>query len=190
MKKETELEFLKDLQLKIQAESKKEGKRLLESHNIRDELALQKSIRELDKAIRRSRKQDVGDDEEVEKPSFDLLEIPDDQLDEDQVKKKRHQRMMKSNWDARQRAKVEKELEKQRLLEEERRDEEAREKDLEGWVRERRDQREVCLIHFRLHLIRNEEARQKFGLVCSLSLMQSEIYQLDYTLNLIFFRVS
>jgi actin-related protein 5 len=52
---------------------------------------------------------------------------------------------MKSNVEARQRAKAEKERERARVAEEERLDEERRENNLEGWLEEKRATREVCL---------------------------------------------
>ena len=50
---------------------------------------------------------------------------------------------MKSNHEARARAKAEKEREKARQAEEEQLDNERREKDLEGWLEERRLARQV-----------------------------------------------
>ena len=52
---------------------------------------------------------------------------------------------MKSNVDARARAKIEKEKEKARRAEEERLESERRENDLEGWLDERRAARVVCI---------------------------------------------
>lgn len=88
----------------------------------------------------------MGPEEENESPpSFPLLDIPDDQLDEEGKKVKRHQKLMKSNHDARQRAKAEKEAEKQRVLDEARRDLESRERDLDSWLEGRRKARESLL---------------------------------------------
>ena len=100
-------------------------------------------IRELDKSIRRTRTKDLGgeQEEEQEAPNFDLLEVPDDQLDEAALKQKRHQRLLKSNHEARARAKAEKEAEKARIAEEARLDEERRTNDLEGWLEEKRQAR-------------------------------------------------
>lgn len=143
MKKEQDLEYYKTLQNQIANETKKETRRLLDSNEIKDEAQLEKMIKELDKAIRKARIKDVGGDpeEEEEAPNFDLLEIPDDQLDEAQIKQKRQQRLMKSNHDARARAKAEKEAEKARIAEEERLDTERRENDLESWLDEKRQAR-------------------------------------------------
>ncbi|KAM3462894.1 hypothetical protein MY5147_005710 [Beauveria neobassiana] len=143
MKKEQDLEYYKSLQEQITNETKKETRRLLDSNEIKDEAQLEKMIKELDKAIRKARIKDVGGDpeEEEEEPNFDLLDIPDDQLDEARLKQKRQQRLLKSNHDARARAKAEKEAEKARIEEEERLDRERRENNLEGWLEEKRQAR-------------------------------------------------
>lgn len=142
MKKEQDLEYYKDLQGKLVDETKKETRRLLDSHDIKHEAQLDKIVKELEKSIKKARTKDVGGDpEEEEQPNFDLLEIPDDQLDEAQLKQKRQQRLMKSNHDARARAKAEKEAEKARVAEEERLDKERRENDLDNWLEEKRQAR-------------------------------------------------
>lgn len=140
IKKEQDLEYYKNLQSRLVDETKKETKRLLDSHEVKDENQLEKIIKELEKGIKKARTKDVGGDteEEQEQPNFDLLDTPDDQLDEAQIKQKRLQRLMKSNHEARARAKAEKEAEKARVAEEERLDRERRENDLDGWLSERR----------------------------------------------------
>jgi actin-related protein 5 len=144
MRKEQELDYYRDLQSRLANETKKEIKRILDAEDFKDEAALEKTIKELDKSIRKARTKDVGGpeiEEEVEEPDFSLLEVPDDQLDEAGLKQKRHQRLMKSNHEARARAKAEKEKEKARVAEEKRLDELKRETDLEGWLQERRNAR-------------------------------------------------
>ena len=144
IRKEQELDYYRDLQGKIANESKKESKRLLDAEDMKDEAALERTIRELDRSIRKARTKDVGGpeiEEEVEEPDFSLLQVSDGQLDEAGLKQKRHQRLMKSNHEARARAKAEKEKEKARRAEEQRVDEEKRENDLEGWLEERRNAR-------------------------------------------------
>lgn len=144
MQKEQELDYYRGLQNRLVGETKKEIKRLLDAEELRDEAALAKTIKELDAKIRKSRQKDLGGpeiEEEVEAPDYSLLEIPDEELDEEMLKQKRHQRLMKSNNDARARAKAEKEAEKARLAEIARLDDEKRTNDLEGWLAERRAQR-------------------------------------------------
>ena len=148
IRKEQELEYFKDLQGKIGTLSKKEIKRILDDEELKDEAQLDRMIRDLEASIRKSRNKDVGGSdlpEETEEPTFPLLDVPDDQLDEAGLKQKRHQRLMKSNVEARARAKIEKEHEAARVAEEERLDREKRENDLEGWLNQRRAARAVCL---------------------------------------------
>lgn len=137
MQKEKRLEQYRKIQEKLPDLNKKETKRVLDDNDLKDEAALEKIIKELDKAVRKGRMKDVGIEEEEETPSFDLLEVPDEELDEAGIKSKKQQRLAKANYDARQRAKAEKEAEKERIAEDKRKDEERREKDLEGWLRER-----------------------------------------------------
>lgn len=141
--KEQDLEYYKNLQSRIADETKKETRRQLDSHDIKDENQLDKIIKELEKSIKKARTKDVGGDpdEGQEQPDFSLVEIADDQLDEAQLKQKRRQRLMKSNYEARARAKAEKEAEKARLVEEERRDNDRRNNDLEGWLEDKRQAR-------------------------------------------------
>jgi actin-related protein 5 len=144
IRKEQELDYYRDLQSKIVNESKKEAKRLLDAEDMKDEAALARTIKDLDRSIRKARTKDVGGpeiEEEVEAPDFSLLEVPDEQLDEAGIKQKRHQRLMKSSHEARARAKAEKEREKARVAEEQRVDEENRENDLEAWLQGRRNAR-------------------------------------------------
>lgn len=146
VRKEQELEYFKDLQRRLENQTKKEIKRLLDDEEFKDEAQLDKTIRELDKSVRKARNKDIGgpeNPEEEEQATFPLLEIPDDQLDEPGVKQKRLQRLMKSNVDARARAKIEKAKQKARIAEEERLDDERRDQNPEGWLDERRTARAV-----------------------------------------------
>ncbi|KAF2795249.1 actin-like ATPase domain-containing protein [Melanomma pulvis-pyrius CBS 109.77] len=147
-RKEEELEYYQQLVTQLEGTTKKEAKRILESNDFDDESQLDKKVKELEKSIRKARNKDVGDaeeEEQKEEPTFPLLDIPDDQLDEEGIKQKRQQRLMRSNYDARQRAKAEKEKEKARIAEEQRLDDERRETDFENWVEERRIARQAIL---------------------------------------------
>ncbi|KAL4890572.1 actin-like ATPase domain-containing protein [Aspergillus ambiguus] len=148
MKKEQELEYYKDLAQNLAAQTKKEVRRILEAEDLKDEAHLERLIRDLERSIKRSRNKDLGIEENEENPedmTFPLLDVPDEELDEAGLKEKRHQRLMKSNVEARQRAKAEKEREKARQEEEERLDREKRENDFENWVAERRASRQNIL---------------------------------------------
>ena len=144
VKREEELEYYKDVQLRLENANKKDAKRILDLEELKDEAALEKMIKELEKKIRKGRMKEIGEpevEEEVEEPDYSLLEVPDEQLDEAGLKQKRHQRLMKSNHEARARAKAEKEKEQAKIAEKQREDDERRENDLEGWLQDRRNAR-------------------------------------------------
>lgn len=81
-----------------------------------------------------------------EPPTFPLVNVPDHTLNEEDLKEKRRQRLMKAGYDARIRAKTEKDAEKLRVAEEARLDEEARQTDPVGWLEQLRQQHEVRLV--------------------------------------------
>jgi len=161
IKKEQELEYLQSLhQQYLNAPTKKEQRRILDDEELKDENALERAIRDLDRKIQKSRNKDLGnpaDEETLEEQlnKFPLLEVPDDQLDEDGIKEKRHQRLMKSGVEARIRAKAEKERERNRIAEQKRLDEERRINHPEDWIAGRRAQRNVLLLKIK------EQARAK-----------------------------
>ncbi|PWN44568.1 actin-like ATPase domain-containing protein [Ceraceosorus guamensis] len=107
----------------------------LDREGFETEQALEQTTKKLEAALKRSRARELGaEDEPAEPPSFPLVEVPDHQLDEEGVKEKRRQRLMKAGYDARTRAKLEKEEEK-RLEEEARlRDQAERENDPRAWA--------------------------------------------------------
>ena len=147
IRKEQEVAYFKEIQEQVQQATKKEARALLDEEEFRDEQALDRKIKEMEKSIRKQRNKDVGDLEEEpeEPPSYPLLDVPDEELDEEGVKQKRQQRLMKSNHEARARAKAEKEAEKARQAEIQRLDDERREADLETWVEERRAARQAAI---------------------------------------------
>ena len=152
VKKEENLQYYKHLQQKLEGQTKKEIRRVLDDEEFRDEAALERKIKELEKSIRKSRNKDLGgpeNEEEEEPPSFPLLDVPDDQLDAEGLKQKRHQRLMKSGVEARARARQEKEAERARREEEQRLDDEKRENDLPAWLEEKRAERLVRAFFFR-----------------------------------------
>ncbi|KAH7875434.1 uncharacterized protein C8R40DRAFT_1045074, partial [Lentinula edodes] len=91
-----------------------------------------------------------------EEPSFPLVDIPDADLDPSSLAEKKKQKLLKAGYEARLRARKERELkaikdcketaerEKQRELEE-RLDFEAREADLEGWARKLKGEQEALM---------------------------------------------
>ena len=161
IRKEQELEYYQKMHDQyVTAQTKKEQRRILDDEELKDEAALERVIRDLDKSIKKSRNKELGAPEEEgnleeQLNKFPLLDVPDDQLDEEGIKQKRHQRLMRSGVEARIRAKAEKEKERARVEDEERRDRERRENHLDDWVADRRAQREDLLARIK------EQARIK-----------------------------
>lgn len=148
VKKEKDLAWLQEVQVQVQgALTKKEKQELLDDEDFRDELALDRKIKEMEKSIRKQRNKDVGDLEEEpeEPPTYPLLDVADENLDEDGIKAKRAQRLLKANHDARARAKAEKEAEKARQAHLQQQDDLRREADPDSWIEERRAARQATL---------------------------------------------
>ena len=144
IRKEQDLEYYRDLQEKGQIVTKKEFRRLLESNELRDENDLERTIKDLDQKIRKARMKDLGGSAEANPeeqdavPTYPLLDVPDAELDEAALRQKRHQRLLKSGYESRQRAKAEKASALAVKAEEVRLDELHRTNDLESWLQARR----------------------------------------------------
>lgn len=74
---------------------------------------------------------------------FPLVDRPDEELTEEEIREKRKQRLMKAGWEARVKIREEKQREKERVAEEQRKEEEERLTDPDGWARKLRLQHEV-----------------------------------------------
>lgn len=120
--------------------------RYLKRFGYKSEQDLDDTIQQISNQVEKIRNKIAGVEQptQSEKPSynFDLLEIPDTELDEDQIKEKKRLRLIKASMEARERMKLEKEQEQQRLLEEEAKEEKKRQEDLEGWIKEKRETRQ------------------------------------------------
>ncbi|KAM0754182.1 putative chromatin remodeling complex subunit Arp5 [Meredithblackwellia eburnea MCA 4105] len=97
---------------------------------------LEAYLKKLEKSLQRARNKELGidDNEGKEPPTFPLINVPDHTLNEEDLKEKRRQRLMKAGYDARVRAKAERDAEKLRVAEEKRKDEEMRRDDFNGWL--------------------------------------------------------
>ena len=130
MQKENDLKYYQQLKEFKGKERKAEYLKRLENDGFDTEQALDKMINKIEGALKRFRAKELGEeyieDEKTEEPSFPLVDVPDADLDEEGIKEKRKQRLMKAGYDARLRATAEKAEEKR--LEEEalRRDEDER----------------------------------------------------------------
>ena len=119
---------------------------IIENTPFETEAELDSWVKKTEADLKRKQKKDMGGDEEPEEdPTFPLVEIPDTELGEDEIREKRKQRLMKAGWEARVKAREEKRKEKERQEEIKRREEEFRETDPTGWAAKLRTEQEVGL---------------------------------------------
>lgn len=139
LEKEHDYEYFTSLETKLKSMNKKEIVSTLREAGFDDEKDLHNYIGNLERSLKRARNQDVGENDASDQPpSFDLIDIPDEKLNEEQIKEKRKQRLMKAGYDARQRAKREKEIAKKAAEEAAKKDENWRKSDLNSWIAARR----------------------------------------------------
>ncbi|TCD67456.1 Actin- protein 5 [Steccherinum ochraceum] len=133
--RENELQHLLELREKREVESKKDWQAILSDEGFDNDAAFDAAVKKLEAYLKKSKKKDAeGDEMDEEPPTFPLVDVPDADLDEDQLKEKKKQKLMKAGYDARERARREKERERGEREAEERREEDEREHDLEGWA--------------------------------------------------------
>ena len=91
----------------------------LESEGFDTEQEFERVYKRLDTSVRKNRAEELGEEfhEEKKEPEFPLADVPDADLDEEGLKEKRRQLLMKAGYEARLRTRAEKE-EKKRLEEE------------------------------------------------------------------------
>ncbi|KAF8525246.1 chromatin remodeling complex subunit [Hysterangium stoloniferum] len=112
-----------------------------------DEISLDEAIKKLETSVKRRRKKNLVENEEAatEEPLWPLADVPDDQLDEDGLKEKRRQKLMKAGYEARLKNRRGKEREKALKEEAARRENEEREHDLQGWTSKIRAEHEAAM---------------------------------------------
>lgn len=152
LEKEEQLKTYSELKEWKDKERRSDWLKRLEAAGIDSEEELVKAIKRVQSALKRSRRRDtdvVEDEAPEEVPTFPLVDVPDAELDEDGIKEKRRQRLLKAGYDARQRAKAEKLEEKRQEEERRRKDEEERLSDLSSWCANRKREYEDTIERIR-----------------------------------------
>lgn len=105
----------------------------LRIHGFESIAELENAVHDAERDLCQFKNKLMGIVEEKEEPKYDLIDVPDNQLNEEQVKEKRKQKLLKASQDAREKIKIEKE--KQAKVEEERakQDDEWRSSDFTSW---------------------------------------------------------
>ncbi|KAF9785906.1 chromatin remodeling complex subunit [Thelephora terrestris] len=133
---------------------------MLHAEGFEGDGALDFAIKKLEASLKKSKKKD-GDEEPAslaktsipntytlhqdEPAIFPLVDVPDAELDEDQLKEKRKQKLLKAGWEARMKARNEKQREKEEREADERRETEDRERDLTAWASGLRKHQEAII---------------------------------------------
>lgn len=143
LQKENDLKYFEQLKEWKGKERKAEYFKRLESEGFSSEGELESTVRKLQATLKRSRAKELGDEEgdqqaAAEAPSFALVDVPDDQLDEEGIREKRKQRLLKAGHDARLRAKAEKEEERRLVELQLKKDDDERVNDPRGWAAKKR----------------------------------------------------
>ncbi|KAJ7051209.1 actin-like protein Arp5p [Mycena amicta] len=142
MQKENDLQYLLNLREGRAEDTKREWAYKLQTEGFDDDGALEETIKKLENDLKKARKKEAADGEEVEEPTYPLVDVPDDQLDEEGLKEKKKQKLLKAGSEARARARKEKEREREERERVDRKEEEERQGDLVGWVRKMRTEQE------------------------------------------------
>lgn len=141
---ENDLEYYTQVKKWKDKETQQEYLTRLESEGFESEQEFERIFKRLDAAVRKARGGDNEDDDK-KPPSFPLVDVQDTELDEEGLKEKRRQRLLKAGYEARQRAKAEKEAEAlQAAAEAEREAREQRENPTE-WLSRVRQKRQDTL---------------------------------------------
>jgi actin-related protein 5 len=144
---ENDLEYYRNVQSFAETDGKREFQRRVEGEGFGDVSELEKEIKRLEAAIKRSKQRDMAsstsqvDEEDLAPPTYPLLDVPDDQLDAEGLKQKRQQRLNKAGYDARMRMKAEKEAVRRREEEIQLADDEQRINNFDAWLEGKRQSR-------------------------------------------------
>ncbi|CAH7670224.1 hypothetical protein BY996DRAFT_6735863 [Phakopsora pachyrhizi] len=149
MQKESDLEVYLEIQSFRSKEPRDKYLERLSLEGFENEEELESLIKKTQAQLKRARKKDLGaeeNDNEKGEPNFPLIDIPDHQLDEEGLKEKRRQKLIKAGHEARERAKAEREAEKARIIEKDRQDEEDRLNNPEEWLNKVRIKHENLIL--------------------------------------------
>jgi len=146
LQKENDLQYLIDIKDWKEKEKKSEFNARLRGEGFENEQALDDATKKLEADLKKARRKYDGlEDEPGEEPTFPLLDMPDDELDEDSIKEKKKQRLLKAGYDARMRARKEKEEERKAKEEDEKREKEERENDPKAWSEKLRKEHDAIM---------------------------------------------
>ncbi|CAI4717123.1 BDN_1c_G0045890.mRNA.1.CDS.1 [Saccharomyces cerevisiae] len=145
VQKQEEFEYFSKVRDQLIDEPKKKVLSVLQNAGFDDERDFKKYLHSLEQSLKKAQMVEAEDDSHLDEMNedktaqkFDLLDIADEDLNEDQIKEKRKQRFLKASQDARQKAKEEKERVAKEEEEKKLKEQQWRETDLNGWIKDKR----------------------------------------------------
>lgn len=142
VQKEEELNYFIDLKQQFEGLSPQQIEARLLEENFESTSEFNKYFYNLERSVR---KQKLGGEEEEENDhdvdpltAWPLVDIPDEQLNSDEIKEKRKQRLHKANYEAREKTKEAKRKEEELKAKYEQEQADWRVRDLEGWCSAKR----------------------------------------------------
>lgn len=135
-RQEHELEQLKTFEAELSALPAEVAQAHAHTAGFKDLVDVRRTVRQLNNSLRRARGEQIEDPE----PDTPLLNVPDAELDTEQIKEKRRQKLLRASYDARQRVRAAKEAQRQAEAAAEAAESEWRERDLRGWARAKREE--------------------------------------------------
>ncbi|CCF60183.1 hypothetical protein KAFR_0J01160 [Kazachstania africana CBS 2517] len=144
IQKTEEFEYFSKVREQLVDQPRKTVLSILQNAGFDDEQDFKKYLYNLERSLKKAHAADEEntnadeENEEATETKFDLVDIPDSELNEEQLKEKKKQRFLKASSDARKKAKEEKERLLKEAEEEKVREEEWRKNDLAGWIKDKR----------------------------------------------------
>ncbi|KAJ1737909.1 Nuclear actin-protein involved in chromatin remodeling [Coemansia sp. Benny D160-2] len=134
----------------------------LDELGLMDEQELDDAIAKSQNIISRAQNKELGiEAEEKEAPVFPLVDVPDDELTDEQKREKRKQVFLKASHDARERARVEKEKERVKQEELFKQDEERRINHFDEWLADLQSRRQGVISRMDDRRLRRKELNDR-----------------------------
>ncbi|KAJ1773843.1 Nuclear actin-protein involved in chromatin remodeling [Coemansia sp. RSA 1813] len=161
-KRTEELEELVELQSNKDSMDENDFAARLDHFGLMDEQELNDAITKSQNIISRAQNKELGiEPEEKEEPVFPLVDIPNEELTEEQKREKRKQVFLKASHDARERARVEKEKEKVKQEELAKQDEERRINHFDDWLADLQSRRNGIMSRMEERRLRRKELNDR-----------------------------
>lgn len=140
--KQKDIENIKLILEQKDIQSAEEFETYLWNQGFADENDAINTLKKLEASVKRTKRDGDGNANDTEPPEFPLLDIPDEELDAENLKRKRQQKLLKASYEARMKIKQQKEEEKLRADAEKAQDVRLLAENKDKWIEKRRNMRD------------------------------------------------